>query len=225
MAKHISQKFSFKAILSRNATYRADARTKLKGTLIYDNAAQILTGIQRRDKEMGHGALVNGLTQAQRVPTYTFDYTHPGSGQNFSVGFRPYPNEAHHVIPVEVFYDKKWTTPHLHIVKSASPDPDAKPAKGYNINNEDNIIYLPQCEGQLHYMYYHNLPDHSRSHNKFNTRVVGECDPIYDLADQALAEKDCDKKKDLRKQIYDKLKQIEQKNFDHLKGLGPNPMS
>jgi hypothetical protein len=74
-------------------------------------------------------------------------------------------------------------------------------------------------------MYFHLLPDHSRSHDDYNDRVLTECEPIFDMVDQALKEKDCDKKKDLRKQIYEKLKQIETNNFDHLKGLGASPMS
>jgi hypothetical protein len=127
----------------------------------------------------------------------------------------PYHNEAHHVVPVEVFYDKKWTTPHLHVVLATK----------YNINLGDNIIILPQCEGELHLMDYHVLPDHSRSHNRYNDRVVGECDEVFDLVDQVLTEKDCTKKKDIRQQVYDKIKQIETHNFNHLKSLGASPMS
>ncbi len=225
--KHISQKFSFKGILSRNSTYRVDCRGKLAGIGVYDDAANILNGIQKRDAEMNRAAraLVGGHTQAARVPGYTFNYTRPNGRMNFTIGRQPYHNEAHHVIPVEVFYDAKWTTPHLHIVKSAKENPDDKSAPGYNINNQDNIIILPQCCGELHIMHYHVLPDHSRNHNSYNTRLLGACDPIFDLADEALSEPDCDRKKDLRKQIYDKLKQIEKDNFTHLKGLGTNPMS
>jgi hypothetical protein len=224
--KHISQKFSFKGILSRNSSYRQDCRTKLSASLIYDNPATILSGIVLRDADRNYppGKLIGGLTQVQRVTGYTFNYVKNGR-LNFSIGGQPYHNEAHHVLPVEAFYHSKWTTPHLHIVKSAKADPNNKKAPGYNINNEDNIIILPQCNGANHIMRYHRLPDHSRNHNSYNIRVVAQCDPIWDMADEALSEPDCDRKKDLRKQIYDRLKQIEGNNFNHLKNLGPNPMS
>ena len=147
--KHISQKFSFKGILPRNSTYRVDCRGKLAGIGVYDDAANILNGIQKRDAEMNRAAraLVGGHTQAARVPGYTFNYTRPNGRMNFTIGRQPYHNEAHHVIPVEVFYDAKWTTPHLHIVKSAKENPDDKSAPGYNINNQDNIIILLQRAG------------------------------------------------------------------------------
>jgi len=221
--KHISEKFSFKGILSRNSTYRPDSRKKLGGTMIYDNAANILNGIQLRDTQTNPNA--SPADQLARVKGYTFNFKKRLRARNFTTAGPPYHNEAHHMIPVEVFYDPKWTPPHLHIVKSAKGNPDDKAAPGYNINNEDNIILLPQCHGSLYTMYFHALPDHSRNHGAYNTRVLGECDPIFDLADEALSEPDCDRKKDLRKQIYDKLKQIESNNFTHLKGLGPTPLS
>jgi A nuclease family of the HNH/ENDO VII superfamily with conserved AHH len=226
--KHISEKFSFKGILSRNSSYREDARSKLKGTLIYDNAANILNGIQQQDAAQtakGNKAPPTLASQVARVKGYTFNYKKRFRKRNFTTAGPPYRNEAHHVVPVEIFYKKEWTTPHLHIVKSAKADPDNDDAPGYNINNADNIIYLPQCNKKYEYMQYHVLPDHSEGHKNYNTRVKGQCDPIWDLADEALNEPDCDRKKDLRKQIHDMLKQIETNNFNHLKGLGTNPMS
>ena len=202
-----------------------DSRGKLSGTGIYDNAANILDGIRRRDNQMKYAPneLIGGLTQVARVAGYTFNHLANGT-MNFTVGYQPYHNEAHHLIPVEVFYADEWDTPHLHIVKSAKENPDDKEAPGYNINNPDNIIILPQCCGALHYMHYHALPDHSRNHPGYNTRMVQECQPIFDMADEALNEPDCDRKKDLRKQIYDKLKEIEKDNFERLEKRGPKPM-
>lgn len=212
---HLSEKYSFSGVLSRNSTYRTDCRGALKGTGIYDAAATILAAIQDRDKITNQGALVKGLTQAQRVPTYFLDHADKKVGKkNFEVGYIPYRNQAHHVVPVEVFYAPSWTTPHLRIVL----------ASGYDINNAENIILLPQCYGQAYLCDYHGLPDHSRGHDKYNDKVVSECDEVFDLADEALAEKDCKKKKDLRKQIYDKLKQIESTNFKALRARAGKPM-
>jgi hypothetical protein len=208
-----------------------DCRDELSATGIYDNAANILLGIKRRDADPTKGGgvspfLVRGLTQAQRVPGYTFNYRRDDKQkrQNFTIAYQPYYNQAHHIVPCEVFYDDKWTPRHLHVVLSASPNPDAQSAKGYDINNKDNIILLPQCHGLLYRQYYHMLPDHSKNHSNYNKRVVGNCDAIYDMVDKALNEKDCEKKKDQRKQIYDKLKQIEKSNFRRLIDRGAKSM-
>jgi hypothetical protein len=221
--KHISEKYSFKGVLSRNdpKTYRTDCRGKLKGTFIYDNVFNIEQGIRLRDAETG---FKSPDPLAKRIKSYTFDHKKKGV-VNFTTGGRPYHNQAHHVVPVEVFYEDHWTTPHLHIVKSAKAEPDDDDAPGYNINNADNIIILPQCHTKTHIMRYHVLPDHSLGHGAYNDRVVEECRPLFDMADKALNEPDCDKKDDIRKQIYDQLKQIESKNFGFLKDLGMNPLS
>lgn len=208
---------SFRGILSRNTTYRPDARNRLRGTGIYNNAAAILAGIQKRDRmvKRPNTKLIRGLTQQERVPGYYLDYQRDAkSRKNFAVGYLPYTNQAHHVVVCEVFYDEKWTAQHLEIVL----------ASGYNINNPENIIYLPQCCGATYKRDYHNLPDHSSGHSKYNERLVGEADAVFDLVDKAANEPDCEKQKDLRKQIFDKLKQIEKANFRFIRALGARPL-
>lgn len=212
---HLSETYSRTGILSRNATYRADARGTLKGTAIYDNVAAIFAAIVKRDAQSNQPALVGGLTQQQRVPLYQFEYTNPQvKRKNFQVGYIPYKNRAHHVVPVEVFYAEKWTAQHLKIVLQSK----------YNINNPENILYLPECHGKTYLCDYHNLPDHSKGHGKYNQRVLDECESIFDLVDKAIDEKDCEKKKDLRKQIYDQLKQIEKTNLSSLITRGKRPI-
>lgn len=231
--KHISEQGVFGGILSRNSTYRRDCREKLSQTGIYDNAANILAGIQRSDRYTAAKDLKkkkkkkNGSapvrSQADRVEQYTFNYTAPKRKKNFTAGGEPYPNQAHHIVPCEVFHDK-WTWRELHIMRSASPNPGSKSSKGYNINNKDNIILLPQCNKRLSRQYYHMLPDHSKSHNRYNERLLGECNGIRNKIAEIKDKANCDRKKDLRKELYDMLKQIERNNFNFLKALGARPM-
>lgn len=212
---HLSETYSRTGILSRNTTYRADARGILKGTAIYDLAPVILAAIAKRDKQTSQPLLVGGLTQQQRVQPYMFDYFNPGiKCKNFEKGGKPYRNWAHHIVPVEVFHDTKWTAPHLKIVLQSK----------YNINNSENIIYLPNCFKQTYFCDYHNLPDHSKGHPAYNKRVIKECEPIFNLVEKAMDEKDCEKKKDIRKQVYDQLKQREKDNFNWLLAQGANPI-
>jgi len=212
---HLSETYSRTGILSRNTTYRADARGTLKGMAIYDMAPVILAAIEKRDKQTNQPLLVGGLTQLQRVPLYLFDYPNPQvRRKNFEVGYIPYKNRAHHVLPVEVFYAEKWTAQHLKIVLQSK----------YNINSPENILYLPECNGKTYICDYHNLPDHSKGHGKYNQRVVDECDSIFDLVDKAIDEKDCEKKKDLRNQICVQLKQIEKTNLTSLITRGNKPI-
>lgn len=213
MALHLSETGSRAGILSRNASYREDARPRLKGTGIYDDEAQIKNGLQFRVAQTGK-KLVYGKTVQQRVPYYKFDYTKPNNPQNFTIEHLPYLFQAHHILPVEVFYHKKWTAKHLKIVLQSK----------YNINNPENIIYLPQCEGLTWTAHVHSLPDHSKGHKKYNSRVIKETKPVFDMVDKAIDEKDCEKKKDIREQIYNKLKQIETGNRSKLEALGPKPL-
>jgi len=213
---HLSETNSRKGVLSRNCTYRIDARNKLDSKGIYDNAAFILNGIQKRDAATGQSALVGGLTQAARVPTYYLNYFNANSkANNFGISFIPYLNQAHHIVPCEIFYNKKWTAKHLKIVMQS----------GYDINNEDNIIMLPQCYGADYRKDYHNLPDHSKGHQTYNDRILRSANKIYDLVNKAVKEKDCNKKKDIRKQVYDALKNIETQNYNKIIGYGNTQLS
>ena len=206
---HLSETFSRKGVLSRDGKYRATARKRLEGLGIYDDVAQIKKGLQQFAKAKNHKTLVNGLTIDERVPLYAFDYSANGS-TNYEVGRKPYRNQAHHVVPTEVFYDDKWTAKHLRVVLQSK----------YNINNTDNIIYLPQCEGETWMCHINKLPDHSRRHNKYNERVVGEVDAVFDMVEEALEEKDCEKRKDLRNDILNELETIQTNNHDYITARG-----
>lgn len=208
---HLSETHSRAGVLSRNSTYRDDCRSRMRSILIYDNEINILAGIQNRDAQTRQPTLVKGLTQIQRVPLYKLDHTHESGRQNFRTGYLPYSNQAHHILPIEAFYEKKWTARHLAIVM----------ASGYNINRKSNLIYLPQCYGRLHLMRFHFLPDHSKGHSAYNIRVIKKLDAVHRLVDEALEEPNCQKGKDIRDQILKALDGIETKEYTDILQSGP----
>lgn len=220
---HLVTTGSYSGVLSRNSTYREDAWNYLKGAVPnYSNAATALAAVIAQDNAMGRpggrykgGGLIGGKTQAQRAATYSISFFNPkAAAHNFKVGYIPYCNQAHHVLPCEVFYEKKWDAKHLDIVLDC----------GYDINNEKNIIYLPQCCGQNHLRDYHQLPDHSSGHAAYNKRVVGQADNVWDKADEALDAEECDKET-LSNELLKMLQDIETANFNKLKSAGPTVMS
>lgn len=211
--KHLSETYSRAGVLSRDREYRERARPRNKGTGIYDDEVQIKKGLDFRVAQTGNTHVL-GKTVKQRVPFYKFDYTKPNRNQNFTIEHLPYLFQAHHILPTEVFTKKKWTAKHLRVVLTSK----------YKINEPENIIYLPQCEGMTWTAHVHKLPDHSKNHPAYNKRVIGEAEPVFDMVEEALDENDCDEKKDLRKQIYDKLKQVETSNLKKLEKLGPKPL-
>jgi hypothetical protein len=215
----------YKAVLSRNSSYRPDARSRMIGTHMYTaNKPTVLSTIQARDIANNRpgginrdGTLYKNMTQAQRARTYSITYLHTDCGLlGFEGSVRPYPNEAHHILICETFYDKKWTEDHLNIVLQVR----------YDINNKMNIIYLPQGEkGQDHICLYHQLPNHAKGHFAYNSRVLGETQGIFDLVNKVVLEaKPCSETKDIRAKIKSGLQDIESDNFDMLSGLGPVPL-
>lgn len=218
---HLCYQGSYCGVLSRNTTYRLDAWDGLKGEGTYSNLGLIQAAIVKRDSAQGrpdgkyrNGELINGMTQAARAKTYVIDYNNPNHGLNFKIGRIPYRNQAHHIVACEIFYGDDWDAEHLNVVLQC----------GYNINNPDNIIYLPQCSGQKHYCDYHSLPDHSKGHADYNDKVKESCSPIYDMVSEALDEEDCKKSQDLRQKIFDKLKEIEGDYWDRLIAAGGKPI-
>lgn len=221
LKKHLCDQGMFRGVLSRNTTYRLDAWDGLKSEGTYSHCGVIKAAIVRQDTAQGrpdgkykNGSLINGMTQAERARTYTIDYDNPNLGPNFKIGRIPYRNQAHHIVACEIFYGDEWDAEHLNVVLQC----------GYDINNPDNIIYLPQCSGSTHYCDYHLLPDHSKDHGKYNNNVKKSCKPIYNMVDKAVNEKDCEKAEDLRKQIFDKLKEIEGDYWDRLIAAGGKPI-
>lgn len=95
----------------------------------------------------------------------------------------PYVHNAHHVLPVEVFGDDKWgenvddqtVATYLDILLETE----------YDINNPNNIIYLPQIiqkrrSSQGWMLEVHNLPNHADGHPAYDDMAGELMDEIYD---------------------------------------------
>lgn len=218
---HLSEGEEFKGILTRNSTYKSDARGRMIRLGLYSAGKYpiVLTAVKKQDEKYGRiggknkdGSLFEGKTQSQRAKEYRI--TH---GNNFKEGytFLPYLHNAHHILPIEVFYEEDWTVERLAVVKQCK----------YDINNNKNIIYLPQGEkGKVHYCEYHWLPNHAKGHNIYNERIIDTCTPLLNMVDEAVDKGKCKEANDIREKILKFLKKIEEANFNLLKGLGPNPM-
>ena len=221
---HLCELGDFAGVLSRNSTYREDAWDHLAGTFIYDKLPAILAAVKARDAYQGrpngcykNGRLIGGKTQAQRAISYTIRWFNKQfATDNFKRGAIPYQNQAHHILVCEVFYDKKWTDEHLNVLLQVD----------YDINNEENIIYLPQGDkGREYYCQYHQLPNHAKGHKSYSQRLLEACTPIYNLIDKIVQkDKDCEDTEDIREKLYKALKQIESGNFKLLVALGAKPM-
>jgi hypothetical protein len=216
---HLSELKPYDGILSRNSTYKADARSRLDGLGIYNNVAQI-TAALTKIVTVKHGGSASKIkhynaqygTPAQRAPAYILPYTNPKNGQtNFeSSGFVPYTHQAHHVVPIEVFHNDKWSN-------------YLKPGRGirtylqqlrwskYNINNKYNILYLPQINSIPQNNYFcevHQLPDHSTGHPKYNKNVSKRMHKVYQALEKAADAKSCKAKK-IRNNVRTLIKKYE----------------
>jgi hypothetical protein len=212
--KHLCNTGKYDGVLSRNGTYRDDARGHLKGTGIYDNVAQIAVGVRRQRSVARLTPAKQAAEIAKKVPKYTFDH-----GTNFTWGGHPYGNQAHHILVCEVFYDKKWTADHLDVVLECD----------YDINNPKNIIYLPTdyAKEASDACYYHNLPNHGWNHPAYNKTVSRECDYIFDLVEQAVdaaKKNNCEDTPDILDAIKSELKRIEKVYFAKIRSAGPRAM-
>ena len=217
--KHLVQKDgSFNGILTRDTQYRENARDWMKETGFYDDKIQIMLGISHQET---YNKLTNEKEKLsyvnERIKFYEFDYVNkddPWIGVvNFEGGGRPYGNHAHHILTCEIFYHKDWTAAGLAIVKEC----------GYDINNEGNIIYLPTAYRSC---FYHDLPNHCWGHDKYNKKVQRHTRGILDKVNEALAlsEEECEKKKELMKELFDMLIIIEDTFYKYLINKGPGPL-
>ena len=224
--KHLVQKDElFRGVLSRNRTYRPDARTMMKAIGVYDNEGQIKKGVEKQDSvRLAVGDVKQKLIN-ERIPKYKFEYVNKtrtgGSFKNFTTETRPYNNQAHHILVCELFYDQHgWDSNTLAIVKEST----------YNINNELNILYLPHTSSKKipQSCHYHNLPNHAKGHDKYNRSVLSKVNKILKLSKKALKAKDkCedDQKMDLLDQLYTKLTDIEDEYYELIIGRGANPLA
>lgn len=202
----------FLGILSRDHNYKFNARSWMKDTRYYDDESQIREGVSKEDsvRDCKNEKTKNALID-ERVPKYKFDYVNLDIGgfggvKNFTGIYRPYLNNAHHILPCQVFYHKDWTVERLTTVKSC----------GYNINNEGNILYMPNQSEQNKYgeydkCFFHGFPNHCQNHQLYNDEVCTTATKLMDKADEAK----CGDKKKLE-ELFNMLIDIEKEFYKYL---------
>jgi len=153
-ADHSSSTSDNKAILNRSSGYRSNGYDTIskssKGDVYGD-----LTRIQSVLRARGTTPAPPPVPPASSEHAARYVFTH---GDNFKTGYAPYSNEGHHMLPCEVFTDKYLTSKQILLVRKVD----------YDINNGDNIIFLPESEGDCD---FHNLPSHCGSHPNYANLV------------------------------------------------------
>lgn len=224
--KHLVQRDgSFCGILSRDSNYRENARDWMKETGYFDDEGQIQIGVKRQKSVIDAKGNLKQKLINEKIPKYKFDYINTDKGWegvvNFTTGGRPYGWQAHHILVCEAFYDDDlWDFDHLRVVKECD----------YDINNEENIIYLPNdySRSTPDSCYYHDLPNHGwkPGHPRYSEKVLDYELAIWEKADEALDEENCneEKKEKLLDELYEMLINIEDEFFEYIVNKGPGPL-
>ncbi|NTX08785.1 MULTISPECIES: AHH domain-containing protein [Myxococcus] len=118
----------------------------------------------------------------EHVGRYYFEYVAVSilglSFANFSKGFTPYENEAHHLIPQAQF-----------LALFGEREAAMLKRVDYNVHNGRNLIFLP---GTLKGCDFHNLPYHLGSHPTYDTHVANDArqlsNELKELSDDACTE-------------------------------------
>lgn len=117
---------------------------------------------------------------------------HLGYGPNFTIAFAPYPNQAHHLIPVSAFSDPPFTDAVMRVLRRV---------KDYDINEGANIVFLPRTDGWTR---FHGLPTHNGDHPKYTEGVKKDLEMLAKEIKKLIKEKqhaDCDPPSDVPDQL------------------------
>jgi A nuclease family of the HNH/ENDO VII superfamily with conserved AHH len=163
-----------KAVLARDREYRSNGYRKIKGNSgkkgIYGKLGEI--GQALLDLRVKPSILLPPVKQgsAAHARRYTF-----GRLPNFRVGWSPYANQAHHLLPEEllglgyIFNDKQH-----YLLRQIA----------YDINNGDNIIFLPEAMSRR---LIHRLPSHNGSHPSYTRRLKASMRQVKDSLNAAIS--------------------------------------
>jgi hypothetical protein len=161
------------AVLARDRKYRSNGYRKVKGNPgkkgVYghlDEIGQALISLNIKPSKLLLPVKQGSAAHARR---YTFT-----SRLNFRVGFSPYHNQAHHLLPEELFGLGYVFNDKQHYLLRQIP---------YDINNGDNIIFLPEA---LSRCAIHRLPSHNGSHPKYTRRLKSSMDQVKDSLNAAI---------------------------------------
>lgn len=205
-ADHLSGMGKQKARLRRSRDYRDKGYTHIYGDAgrnrIYADLETIQGVLQARGTRVrgDKGTKPGSLTHARR---YTFVH-----GQNFKIGQSPYINQAHHLLPEEAFSDKYFDSDQMRMLRGVD----------YNINNGENIIFLPAVARDSE---FHRLPHHSGSHPGYSEHVKNDMDVVRTALDKALAKDKKHKEWNPPTDVKDVLTRLEVKYWHLVSAAGP----
>ncbi|RJS21937.1 hypothetical protein DRW03_16560 [Corallococcus sp. H22C18031201] len=147
----------------------------------------------------------------EHVARYYFDYVAVSVGislANFSKGYTPYENEAHHLIPQAQF-----------LALFGEREAAMLKRVDYNVHNGRNLIFLP---GTLKGCAFHNLPYHQGSHPSYDTHVANDArqlsNELKDLSDEACTEA-------VLINIKERLMALQEKYWKLLSNAGANAVN
>lgn len=205
---HISSTADNKGIFHRQRTYRQNGYDEIKGNAgkngIYGASKnnwlkQALKKYRVKPRPKGSVAAASDGHAAR----YYFTY-----GRNFQVGRSPYVNEAHHLIPVEsTFVNPPFTSEQLILLRKVD----------YNINNGENIIFLPTTERGAE---FHNLPIHNGDHPRYTNLVKADTKKISQSLQKEIDKDPNHDNWTPPSDVVQKLKNLEDKYWNFLKNAG-----
>lgn len=197
-----------KAVLARDRKYRGNGYRKIKGNSgkkgIYgklDEIGPALVGLDIKPSKLLPPVKQGTAAHARR---YTF-----GRLPNFEVGWSPYHNQAHHLLPEEllslgyVFNDKQH-----YLLRQIA----------YDINNGDNIIFLPEA---LSRCAIHRLPSHNGSHSKYTRRLKSSMDQVKDSLNAAISKDKKHENWDPPTDVKQMLLNAQTDFWDYVSNAGP----
>ncbi|MBJ6761924.1 AHH domain-containing protein [Myxococcaceae bacterium JPH2] len=208
MGTHLSGAGESKARLKRSHDYRGEGYKHIK-VGARKNVYQDLDVIQGVLQARGTRARDKGVKAGSKAHArrYTFTY-----GNNFQLGQSPYVNQGHHLLPEEAFSDKFFDSKQLRMLQGVD----------YNINNGENIIFLPARQKDTA---FHLLPFHQGSHPDYTRQVNVDMQAVKRALSKALQKDKKHKKWNPPEDLKDKLMKLQEDYWDMLVAAGPIPIN
>lgn len=119
----------------------------------------------------------------------------------------PYPWQAHHLLPTNVFY-KNLTLKQIQIILRSD----------YDINDGRNLVFLPEHPVDT---LAHKLPFHASQHTSYDRKVVSHMGEFKSILEQ-VAKKEIEHK-DAAAKVEEQLHKLETKMFKYTRSLGSKP--
>lgn len=212
---HLADAAPNKAVLTYDGKYRNNGYDEIKGNAgrktVYDKVRHIQSVLQTRGTQAIPSTVVPGSEAHAR--RYCFDYEVTASGEvrkNFLLAYKPYANQAHHLVPVSVFDEEKKFLTYDQLVVMRKVD--------YNVNNGKNIMFLPVTKRSAE---LHNLPVHSGHHPKYTNSVKEDAKGLKESLQKAVKTDQPHETWNPPADIVKKLIRLQNKYWNLLKNVAP----